>query len=85
MEMTKRYDGLAAQSRLISGQQDLVNFAKNTPIAPNLLRIPKKVFAPPQPPQEALEESHEYNVSSKLVLTLKIRIILILYFIMYLH
>lgn len=64
--MTRRYDGLASQSRLISGQLDLMNFAKNTPVAPNLLRIPKKVFAPPQPPQEALEDSHEYNVSHNL-------------------
>lgn len=63
IEQSKRYDGLAMQSKNISGQQDLSHFARNTPISANLLRIPKKIFAPPQPPAGEGEESLEYNVS----------------------
>jgi hypothetical protein len=50
-------------SKNISGQQDLSNFARNTPVSANLLRIPKKIFAPPQPAVGEGEESLEYNVS----------------------
>lgn len=50
-------------SKNISGQQDLSNFARNTPVSANLLRIPKKIFAPPQPPGGEGEEALEYNVS----------------------
>lgn len=63
-EQSKRYDGLATHSKNISGHQDLSNFARNTPISANLLRIPKKIFAPPQPPPEG-DESLEYNVSAE--------------------
>lgn len=63
IEQSKRYDGLAMHSKNISGQQDLSNFARNTPISASLLRIPKKIFAPPQPPAADGEESLEYNVS----------------------
>jgi hypothetical protein len=51
-------------SKNITGQQDLINFARNTPVSANLLRIPKKLFAPPQPPVGEGEEALEYNVSS---------------------
>lgn len=64
VEQSKRYDGLATHSKNISGHQDLSNFARNTPISASLLRIPKKIFAPPQPPNEG-DESLEYNVSGK--------------------
>lgn len=63
IEQSKRYDGLATHSKNISGQQDLTNFARNTPVTANLLRIPKKGFAPPQPPVGEGEEALEYNVS----------------------
>jgi hypothetical protein len=63
VEQSKRYDGLAMHSKNISAQQDLSNFARNTPVSANLLRIPKKIFAPPQPPVGEGEESLEYNVS----------------------
>ncbi len=61
IEQSKRYDGLSTHSRNISGQQDLSNFARNTPISASLLRIPKKIFAPPQPPAGEGDESLEYN------------------------
>lgn len=52
-------------SKNISGQQDLMNFARNTPVSASLLRIPKKIFAPPQPPPAEGEETLEYNVSAR--------------------
>lgn len=64
-EQTKRYDGLATHSKNISGHQDLTNFARNTPISASLLRVPKKLFAPPQPPGTDGDESLEYNVSTE--------------------
>lgn len=63
MEQSKRYDNLAIQSKNISAQQDLTNFSRILPVPSNALRIPKKIFAPPQPPATAEgEESLEYNV-----------------------
>ncbi|CRL05816.1 CLUMA_CG018842, isoform A [Clunio marinus] len=61
IEQSKRYDGLAINSKSISGQQDLNNFARNTPISASLLRVPKKIFAPPHPPPGEGEDSLEYN------------------------
>jgi SH3 and cysteine-rich domain-containing protein 2 len=64
IEQSKRYDNLAIQSKNISGQQDLTNFSRILPVPPNALRVPKKVFAPPQPPATAEgEDPNEYNVS----------------------
>lgn len=68
IEQSKRYDGLVIQSKNISGPQDLTNFARNTPITAALLRIPKKIFAPPQPPAPEGEESLEYNVSQNVAI-----------------
>lgn len=54
---------MAAQSKNVSGQQDLASFARILPLPPNPQRIPRKIFAPPQPPQQEGEEQSEYNVS----------------------
>lgn len=74
MEQSKRYDGLAMHSKNILAQQDLTNFARNTPMTANLLRIPKKIFAPPQPPVSEGEESLEYNVSSFMGILLELHL-----------
>lgn len=64
IEQSKRYDNLAIQSKNIAGQQDLTNFSRILPVPPNALRVPKKIFAPPQPPVAVEgEDSLEYNVS----------------------
>lgn len=64
LETTKRYDNLAMQSKSISGQTDLMSFAKNMPVSANLMRVPKKMFASPQPHQDPSENPIDYNVSS---------------------
>lgn len=63
IEQSKRYDSLAIQSKNINGQQDLSNFSRMLPVPANPLRVPKKIFAPPHPPQAEGEESLEFNVS----------------------
>ncbi|CAO1427466.1 unnamed protein product [Diamesa serratosioi] len=65
VEQAKRYEGLSSQCKNVSGQQDLTNFARILPLTPNLLRLPKKIFAPPQPPAPVDgEESLEYTDNS---------------------
>ncbi|KAG5670352.1 hypothetical protein PVAND_000626 [Polypedilum vanderplanki] len=61
IEQSKRYDGLAIQSKNINAQQDLSNFSRILPVPANPLRVPKKIFAPPQPPPTEGEESLDYN------------------------
>lgn len=51
------------QSKSISGQADLTSFAKNTPVSANLMRVPKKLFASPQPHQDPSENPIDYNVT----------------------
>ena len=68
VEQAKRYEGLSSQCKNVSGQQDLSNFARILPFTPNLLRVPKKIFAPPQPPAPVDgEESQEYTVNIWLI------------------
>lgn len=63
VEQARRYDGLASQCKSVSGLQDLGNLARVLPVPPNALKIPKKAFAPPQPPPTADgEEIPDYNV-----------------------
>lgn len=69
LETTKRYDNLAMQSKSISGQTDLMSFAKNMPVSANLRRVPKKMFASPQPHQDPSENPIDYNVSSAFIET----------------
>lgn len=63
VEQAKRYDGLASQCKTVSGTQDLTYFVRSLPMPPNAHRIPRKIFAPPQPPQPVEgEEIPDYNV-----------------------
>lgn len=66
LETTKRYDNLAMQSKSISGQTDLMSFAKNMPVSANLMRVPKKMFASPQPHQDPSENPIDYNENCEL-------------------
>ncbi|XP_052860404.1 uncharacterized protein LOC128267575 isoform X2 [Anopheles cruzii] len=52
-EQAKRYDGLAAQCKNVSPTLDLGYFVRTLPVPPNVQRIPRKAFAPPQPPNAA--------------------------------
>jgi len=69
IEQSKRYDGLAMHGKNISGQQDLSNFARIVPVTPNLLRIPKKIFAPPHSAATDGDDALEYNVSQLMART----------------
>lgn len=50
----KRYDGLINQCKLVSGPQDLGNLQRclstSSTTTSTPPRIPRKIFAPPQPP-----------------------------------
>ncbi|XP_058123240.1 uncharacterized protein LOC131264996 [Anopheles coustani] len=48
-EQAKRYDGLAVQCKNVSPALDLGYFVRTLPLPPNVQRIPRKAFAPPQP------------------------------------
>lgn len=63
LEQAKRYDGLSNQCKSVSGPQDLSCFVRVLPLPPMPTRVPRKAFAPPQPPVPAEgEDNPEYNV-----------------------
>lgn len=62
-DQIKRYDGLSNQCKTISPQQDLTNFVRILPQSPNPQKVPKRAFAPPQPPAEG-EEPSDFNDNS---------------------
>lgn len=62
----KRYNNLSTQCQSVSALQDLTNFVRMLPLSPNSQKVPRKVFAPPQPPgpgDASADNSSEYNVS----------------------
>lgn len=60
MEQAKRYDGLAAQCKNVSPALDLGYFVRTLPLPPNVQRIPRKAFAPPQPANpSAIAQDHQ--------------------------
>lgn len=59
-EQSKRYTSLTQQCNVVAPQQDLTNFVRILPSPVNLQKVPKRPFAPPQPPGE-VEDVNEYN------------------------
>ncbi|XP_050098544.1 uncharacterized protein LOC126579207 isoform X2 [Anopheles aquasalis] len=64
MEQAKRYDGLAAQCKNVSPALDLGYFVRTLPLPPNVQRIPRKAFAPPQPPNQAAIGGQDHQASA---------------------
>ncbi|KAL5288901.1 hypothetical protein ACFFRR_009227 [Megaselia abdita] len=61
-EQVKRYNNLSSQCQSVSALQDLTNFARMLPLSPTSQKVPRKVFAPPQPQGDAsADNSSEYN------------------------
>ncbi|ETN59751.1 hypothetical protein AND_008641 [Anopheles darlingi] len=65
MEQAKRYDGLAAQCKNVSPALDLGYFVRTLPLPPNVQRIPRKAFAPPQPTNSsAIAQAQDHQAAS---------------------
>lgn len=63
-EQVKRYNNLSSQCQSVSALQDLTNFTRMLPLSPSSQKVPRKVFAPPQPQGDAsADNSSDYNVS----------------------
>lgn len=61
-EQSKRYESLANQCRIVSGQQDLLSILKFLqPETPP--KVPRKAYAPPHPVPGEGDETQDYSVS----------------------
>ncbi|XP_037956778.1 uncharacterized protein LOC119686298 [Teleopsis dalmanni] len=51
-DQAKRYGNLTIQCNSVSPTQDLTNFVRILPLPSQAQKVPRRVFAPPQPPSE---------------------------------
>ncbi|XP_054736674.1 uncharacterized protein LOC129243579 [Anastrepha obliqua] len=59
-DQAKRYSTLTIQCSSVVPMQDLTNFVRTLPLPSQAQKVPKRIFAPPQPPGEA-DDTGDFN------------------------